>query len=292
MRLPFDSHNHVHMGPTDPARALQHLGGGMIHGMAVMSTHPRDYERVLSLRVPGIVVIPAVGIHPWWLHELNDEDWMLGQNSMLPRWIHDLEDVLDVHPEAAVGETGLDGFHYEISTKQLASPLQKQIEAFRLQLQLAARYRRPISIHCVQAFGPMMTVLEQLVNQEKFLPPVLYFHAFGGKAGMVDQIVALLTKRGQSRCYFGFAPVVNFRAPKTADVVRQVGLARLVLETDHEDAALVQDSLEAGIHFLAKALDVDCETVVDWTTANAYAMYNISEEVERTSAVSYKEESE
>lgn len=320
--LPFDSHNHVHLGTTEPARALHppssSTGDVAASGMAIMSTHPRDYPQVLSLsqnlprQYPGVRIVPCFGVHPWWLHELSEQDWeeipccndsnqfenkeVVNDSIILPRWIHQLEDVLLKHPNAIVGECGLDAFHFDPVTKDLVSPLDLQIRAFQLQMEVAARHQRPVSVHCVQALGPMMDVLQRLKKQKRtaipkvvgddadtgtarkrsnnptMLPPAIYFHAFGGKSGTVDQIVALC--RG-SKCYFGFAPVINFRSPKTAEVVRRVGIERLLLETDHEEAVFVPESLQEGVQFYAEALGLDKSEVVERTTANAYEFYGI-----------------
>lgn len=150
-----------------------------------------------------------------------------------------------------------------------------QIEAFRLQMELAARLKRPVSIHGVQCFGALFDTLSLLKKSSVGLPPKIYFHAFGGKVGTVDQLSAICG-RNLGQCYFGFAPVVNFRSSKTADVIRKVGLNRLVLETDHEDAALVAESLIDSIRLVANALDIEECLVVEQTTANAFDLYGLT----------------
>ena len=343
--LPFDAHNHIQMGPTEPYRALLHPhgcssssnsredgakkvspSGVAVSGMAIMSTHPRDYMRVLSLSQEltststitstssddedeDVRIVPCLGVHPWWLHELTDQDWeeipapncFDNDDTLLvvdvtsttaPRWVHELEALLVAHPEAAIGETGLDGFHFDSATQQLTCPMDRQMVALDWQLHLATKLNRPVSLHCVQAFGPLMDVLSsrQLAQQQQsrneqqrrrrrqrapsLLPPAIYFHAFGGKCAVVDQLAALC-RRTATRCYFGFAPVINFRSPKTAAVVRHVGLERLLLESDHEDAALVPESVREGIQFYADALGVDEALVVERTTANALDLYGL-----------------
>ena len=344
--LPFDAHNHIQMGPSTPVRALfgpteastdccSSADGRrvvLVSGMAIMSTHPRDYARVLSLsqELPhqcqsgsssrsstGVRIIPCVGVHPWWLHELTDYDWeeIPAQsnpeeednteiriiNQTAPRWVHELDALLLAHPEAAVGETGLDAFHFDSAAApaqhQLTCPMDRQMIALDWQLRIAAQRNRPISLHCVQAFGPLMDVLSSRLEQcptlssrrqrrrhqttageqstPSALPPAIYFHAFGGKIGVVDQLAGLCRRSGRTQCYFGFAPVINFRSPKTAAVVRHVGLDRLVLETDHEDSALVAESIQQGIQFYAEALGVDPMTVVERTTRNAFDLYRL-----------------
>jgi Tat protein secretion system quality control protein TatD with DNase activity len=310
--LPFDSHNHIHMGPSvDP---VLYAGGveqqdndrrpRRLCGMALQSTGPHDYDTVVGLARTtrsgigtdtGIgktanaimTVVPCLGIHPWWLHTLTDEDWSVaghddvddddGDNTTNhtsvepPRWVRALRDALrDAPTSAAVGETGLDGFHFHPVTESLACPMERQVEAFRWHLELAHSLNKPVSVHCVQAFGPLMETLSRLKKQKR-LPRRIYFHAFGGKVGTIDQLTALC-----ETLYFGFAAVVNFRSPKTADVIRKVGLERLVLETDHEDAALVHDSMAESIRFIAQALAVDEQQVIVQTTRNAEDLYGIS----------------
>lgn len=286
--LPFDSHNHVHMCSTEPIRALLGTSATSLisdptaaSGMAIMSTHPRDYPRVRQLahdlpnQRPGVRIVPCFGVHPWWLRELRDEDWVRSPSSALPRWIEELEAALLSSPDSIVGETGLDGFHFDEVTNDLTSPMEKQVEAFSLQMELAARLKRPVSVHVVHAFGPLMEILSLLKKSYVGLPPKIYFHAFGGKVGSVDQVTALCG-RARGQCYFGFAPAVNFRSPKTADVIRKVGIDRLVLETDHEDAALVPESLADGVRLIAEALNIDELEVVARTTANAFNLYGLS----------------
>lgn len=246
-------------------------------GMALMSTHPRDYGAVLNLSqelpkvIPGVQVVPCFGVHPWFLHELEDGDYEIQPLDGLPRWVKHLEVLLEAQPHAIVGEIGLDGFHFDPVTKDLVSPIDKQVEAFHLQMELAYRLQRPVSIHGVRCFGQLMDALTKLKSR---LPPKLYFHAFGGKIGTVDQLMALCG-RDHGRVYFGFAPVINFRSPKTADLVRHIGLNRLLLETDHEDSALVPENIVGCVAFLADTLGVDKEVVIQVTTKNAFDFYNL-----------------
>ena len=272
----FDCHNHVHMGPTPVVSELP------LRGMAIMSTQPPDYSVVSALaatttRTTNSVVVPAFGVHPWWMHELSDDDWERTKGDVegeppfvLPRWGWDLYQAVRDCPQAAVGETGLDGFHFDPTTHELTCSMETQVAAFRIHLDIAAKLDRPVSVHCVRSFGPLLETLSSS-KRAKTLPRKVYFHAFGGKVGTVDQLVSICEET-----YFGFAPVVNFRSPKTADVIRKIGIQRLVLETDHEDAKLVPESMESGICFLSEALDLDRTTVIERTTENAMRLYNLS----------------
>lgn len=278
MRLPFDAHNHVHLGPVPPLVALQSAlsGCSVLSGMALMSTQPRDYRRVSQLteslprQVPGVCIIPCYGVHPWFLHELTDRDWET--SSGVPKWVQELDEWIVASSDAMVGEIGLDAARFDPETGDLPTSMDRQLIAFEAQMEIAARRERPVSVHSVQCWGPMMSVLSRL-KKSSSLPPRIYFHAFGGKVGTVNQLLALC---GRDTTYFGFAPVINFRSPKTADVIRRIGLDRIVLETDHEDASLVEESIQSGIQYIAEALGEPEEVVVERTTANALALYQWS----------------
>ena len=290
MVLPFDSHNHIHLGPSSPHLSLRppvdvaENSLPELCGMAIMSTHTRDFDTVLKLSkelsCSGIAhpknsvhVVPCLGVHPWFLHQLSESEWEL--EGAVPKWIARMEYMLRSSPQAIVGEIGLDGFHFDPQTKDLVSPMEKQIVAFQLQLELAAKLNRPVSIHAVRCFGPLMEVLSKAKKtNEHSLPPRIYFHAFGGKAGTIDQLLALCG-RETGRVYFGFAPVINFRSKKTVELVRKVGIDHLVLETDHEDAARVLPSISEGVRFLSEALEIDEAVVIERTTLNAYHLYGL-----------------
>lgn len=187
-----------------------------------------------------------------------------------------MEELLKEYPKMPVGEIGLDGFHFDPHTKELTSSMEAQVHALELQLDLAIRYQRPVSIHCVRAMGPTMNVISKVQkNHSGKLPPYIYFHAFGGKAGTATQLIKTFEKKKATRVLFGFAPVINFDSPKTLQVVQEVGLDRLVLETDHEDAALVPPSMKLGVEVIAKVFEVTREELIRQTNENAYQLYNI-----------------
>jgi TatD DNase family protein len=267
-------------------------------GMAIMSTHPRDYATVLRLALDlpqqgkllessrPVNVVPCLGVHPWFLHEIPNDDWTpehcddissaSAPTAIVPRWQRELEIALLRNPKAIVGEIGLDGFHFDPITKELVCPLVRQAEAFVLQLDLAARLDRPACVHCVRSFGLLMQVLSE-ARKRKALPPKLYFHAFGGKLGTVNQLLSICS--GGVDVYFGFAPIVNFRSPKTADVIRRIGIDRLLLESDHEDAFLVGESLREAVRYYASALNLEEQDVVHATTRNAARFYGFQLEM-------------
>jgi len=234
-------------------------------------------------------------------------------------WLPYLAHTLQSDPASHVGEIGLDGARYEINPttneKVLVSTMESQIEAFEAQMHLAADLRKCVSVHAVQCWGPLMDslrrikVVRSLMRKERralkrqlevgtsldvlekykeveedvlILPPKVYFHAFGGKTAVIDQLDAICRDEKNSNSseemietFYGFAPVVNFRSPKTASVIQKVGIGRLVLESDLEDYSNVMGDLKANAEFIAEALEMEVDEVLCRTHDNARRLYGL-----------------
>jgi len=115
----------------------------------------------------------------------------------------------------AIGETGLD-YHYNLSLHE------DQRRVFAEHLKIAADLSMPVIIHCREAFGETMEILEEYPSGIKNI----VFHCFSGSA---EQAKIVLDKG----YYISFTGVVTFKnAEKTRLAASVVPLDRLMLETD------------------------------------------------------------
>ena len=307
----FDAHNHIHLSmpgriilpdasspPSESgdlqtvrrhAKMIADCTAPSMCGCSVMSTQPRDFlpVRVLCRELEelsggegGHAFVPSFGVHPWFLHLANDdaEAYACVRSTVGGGkfwWEGFMREFLVDNPSAAVGEIGLDGARYDPVTRALVTPMEKQVEAFELQLRMAVELERPVSIHAVRAWKPLLDTLRlKFGTKEGDKPPRMYFHAFGGKPAVVDQLNAAC--RGTSSVIYGFAPCVNFRSPKTAEVVRKIGIDSLVLESDRESYREVSGDLKANAEFIANVLDLSIEEVINKTTSNALKFYGVA----------------
>jgi TatD DNase family protein len=164
-----------------------------------------DWPTVLSLARSNPAIVPCFGVHPWYVQ------------SCAPHWLAELRHFLMEVP-SGVGETGLDRF-----IEPRNEPIQQEV--FRLQLSLAAQLGRPITIHCVQAWGWMMEVL----RSHRPLPEKMLFHSFGGSAEMIVPLV----KMG---AYFSYAgSMLREKAGRRRQALVATPPDRLLLETDSPD---------------------------------------------------------
>lgn len=183
----------------------------------VNATNEAEWPVVAALAREWDVVVPSHGIHPWDCGD-RAEGW-------LPR----LRAVLEAEPRAGVGEIGLDRWIIDgvrpddprIAGIRVA-PLAEQIDVFAGQLALAAELNRAASIHCVQAFGATLEVLEKGPRPARgFL-----LHGYGGPAEMIRAFAEL-------GAYFSFnVEWLAERHRSRLENFRQIPADRLLVETD------------------------------------------------------------
>jgi TatD DNase family protein len=170
----------------------------------------------------------SVGLHPWFLTKENFEK--------------DFERLLQLASNQqviAIGECGLD--------KLRGEDIAFQTLVFERQIHLAETVSKPVVIHCVKAFG------EVIVVKKRLKPTVpLIIHGFNKKADVVNELV-------RHGFYISIgAAILEKKRPNTegsnfADILRQIPLDRLFLETDDAENASIQEVYEVA----AKILDMD-----------------------------------
>jgi TatD DNase family protein len=201
----LDAHNHLHDARLAPHRAeiFAELRRLNVTRTVVNGTREDDWDAVSVLCREQDFVIPSFGLHPWYV----------AQRS--PDWLTKLREKLAEHPNAGVGEVGVDrwieGHDFDAQT-----------EVFLPQLALAAELNRPATIHCLRAWGALNDLLHKhAVPQRGFL-----IHAYGGPAEMVAGFAAL-------GAYFSFnAYFLEERKARQREVFREIPVNRLLVETD------------------------------------------------------------
>jgi TatD DNase family protein len=146
MSFLFDAHSHLQdAGPNPPG-----------HIRVVCGTCESDWDAVLAQAESGERIIPMLGLHPWQVAEVSEG------------WLVRLDSLLRIH-RAGVGECGLDFARKETDRST-------QEAAFRAQLRLAHTLHRPLAMHVVHAWGPLVNLL----HQEGVPPAGAMVHAYSG----------------------------------------------------------------------------------------------------------------
>lgn len=221
--LLYDAHNHLQDAWLAPHRdqVCQDLAGLPLGRAVVNGTCQSDWPEVTALARSHAFVLPSYGLHPWYLGNATAE-WQADLERILLDAERSLSDV-------AIGEIGLDRWILDRArlddprlTGLRRAPLDEQIEAFRWQLNLAARRNLPVTIHCLDAWGPL---LDQLRNSP--LPARGFLlHAYSGSAELAREFTAL----GGYFSFNGYFLHERQRARRT--VFASLPAERLLVETD------------------------------------------------------------
>src|SRR5260221_5897018 len=125
-----------------------------------------------------------------------------------------VEDWLGKRKFAAVGEIGT-GLYWD---KTFWS---QQQEAFKVQVQLAKKYRLPLVIHCRESMDETIALLQPLADQT--LTGI--FYCFLGSMEQANKIIEM-------NFYLGIGGIVTFKNGGLDKVLPDIDLNRVVLETD------------------------------------------------------------
>lgn len=180
----FDAHNHLQDEWLRPhlERISQDVATAHISAMVVNGTCEADWPVVSALATRFLWVRPSFGLHPWDV------------GNAPAGWREHLLRALDADPRAALGEIGLDRWILESARPDDArlaglrrAPLAEQLDAFLWQFQIAVERDRPVTIHCLDAWGPLAAALREEPRPRRgFL-----LHAYGGSAEMAREFAAL-----------------------------------------------------------------------------------------------------
>lgn len=196
---------------------------------------------------------PMLGLHPC---DVKD-DWQQQLDTIYA--------AIPQHKIYAIGEIGVD-LYWDKTT------LDKQVEAFKIQIEWAKANQLPIVIHCRDAFDEVYKVLQE--EHDDRLRGI--FHCF---SGTVEQ-AKLITDMG---FYLGIGGVVTYKNGGLDKVVVQVDLKHIVLETDspyltpvpyrgkrNESSYLVYVAQK-----IAELHNTDIATVAAITTQNSELIFGV-----------------
>ena len=258
----IDTHSHLYDEAFDPDReeAFERARNVGVRRLLLPAIDSESHERLFDLcrRHPDRCT-PMMGLHPTLV---NDN----------PRWREELnlvEHYLQSPPEGippfcAVGEIGLD-LYWSREFRE------EQIEAFRRQIELALQYRLPIAVHTRDAWPETVEIIREY--RGRGLRGV--FHAFS------DGIETYRELKNCGEFLFGIGGVVTFRKSRLAEVVREMELRDLVLETDcpyltpvpHRGERNESSYVRFVCEKVAELKGLTPEEVAEATTANAGRLF-------------------
>ena len=199
------------------------------------------------------ICFPLIGLHPTsvetdYRDELEAVEYWLGKRKVY-----------------GIGEIGIDLYWDKTRVKE-------QSDAFRYQLTLAKSHRLPVVIHVRESFNEVYSIVRE--EQDGSLRGI--FHCFSGTLEEAKKITA-------EGFFLGIGGVITFKNSNLAEVIQQVDISHLVLETDSPYLAPVpkrgqrneSSYLPAVAKKIAEIHNCSVEQVAKVTSENAKSLFGI-----------------
>jgi len=254
----IDTHCHLHSQEFDDNREsiLSQLKENNIQAILV-GTSIEDSIKAISLARQYEFLYASVGIHPHEYEEINLDIATL-----------EIDKILSTEPIVAVGECGFD-FYYHRS----GDVKNKQDKLFRLHLDMAGKYNKPVIIHTRDSFEDTYRVLSEYKDLHIIL------HCFTGDKEWVEKFNTL-----PHIIYFSFSGIITFKnSIIIQEAVKVVPENRLLVETDAPYLAPVPHRgkqnnplfLEYNIAKIAELRGMDTQELEQMLDANAMQAFKL-----------------
>ena len=252
----IDTHCHLYLDEfkKDIDDVIKKAEAEGIHKFYLPAIDSSEIENIFLLenKFPG-KCIAMMGLHPCYVKEN-----YLDELAVVKDW-------LSKRKFAAVGEIGLDFYWDKTFEKQ-------QYEAFRMQIELALQYNLPIVIHTRDAMQESIDVVKEYTSRD--IKGI--FHCFGGTVENAKKII-------DAGFYLGIGGILTYKKSGLAQVLEQIDLKYMVLETDAPYLTPVpfrgkrneSSYLKYIVEKLALVKNVSTETVAAVTTANAEKIFGL-----------------
>ena len=252
----IDTHCHLYseefINDIDTVIKNAELAGVKKFYLPAIDSTATDSMLALEDRFPG-KCIAMMGLHPCYVKENYKEEL-----EIVAGW-------LGKRKFAAIGEIGLDYYWDGTFVKE-------QEEAFRIQIEWALQYQLPIVIHTRNAMQETINIVKEYSKQG--LTGI--FHCFGGSIESAREII-------KAGFCLGIGGVLTYKKASLSEVLEQVSLEHMVLETDAPYLTPVpfrgkrneSSYLKYVVERLAEVKKVSVEEVAAITTANAEKIFGI-----------------
>lgn len=251
----IDTHAHIYSKEfdTDVAEVIQRAKEANIEKIVLPDIDSLVRADMLKLAdsYPDFLY-PCIGLHPTSVNENFRQELVL------------LDEALSSRKFWAIGETGID-LYWDKSYKE------QQIEALRYQLDLSLKYNLPIILHARDSIKEIFDVLEEYKTKD--IKGVL--HCFPGDLAEAKKAI-------DYGLFLGIGGVSTFKNTHLREVIKEIDLKNIVLETDspylapvpfrgkrNESAYVVQIAdMLSGIYCM------DIEKIGEITSNNARRLFN------------------
>ena len=208
-------------------------------------------DEVMKLRDKYDIVYVTIGYHPEYADSVREKD------------LDYLKRLLSEKKVVGIGEIGLD-YHYTKENRD------KQIWLFEEQLKIAEEFNLPVVIHSRDA-------TQDTINTLKKYRVKGIIHCFSGSLETAKMYISM-------GFLLGIGGVVTFKNSKLKDVVKEISLEFIVLETDSPYLAPVpyrgkvnsSKYLEYIAKFISDIKNISVSELAEITSKNASSLFDFN----------------
>ena len=233
----IDSHSHIYAEEFDHdlPEAIERAQSAGVEKIILPNIDSSSTQRMLDVcKTYKGICYPLIGLHPTSVNENYQNE------------LKDVEKWLEKEKFYGIGEIGIDLYWDQTFLKE------QQI-SLRYQLDLAVDHNLPVVIHVRNSFSETIELIQE--KQKGNLKGV--FHCFSGDVNEANKIIDLGFK-------IGIGGVVTFKNTNLREVLKEVDIHHLVLETD--------SPYLAPVPFRGKRNESAYLTLVAETIADVYQM--------------------
>lgn len=275
----FDTHCHLNSkyfeGNADEVIRNARIEG--VGNIVVPGTNLIMSRRAADIAKKYEGVYAAVGIHPHHVFRYQMENV---ESILLDKELEEIEKLLKEEKVIAVGEVGLDRHYYEktkYSDYNVGEKfIQIQEEVFKIQINLARKYKKRLILHNREAAKDFLYVLRNELTQE--FEGNTVFHCCEPDENLLDFAI-------KNNIYIGVDGDVTYYKEKK-DFVKKIPKELLVLETDapfltpeplrtNKIFPNEPKNLKLIAQYIAKLRDEKVEDIISYTTKNAKTLFGL-----------------
>ena len=248
----IDTHCHLSREDYDDIdKVIEENKNANIDKIVVSGCSRESIEEVMDLKDKYDMVYVTIGYHPEYADTVTESD------------LDYLKSLLGEKKVVGIGEIGLD-YHYTKENKD------KQIWLFEEQLKIADAFNLPVVIHSRDATMDTINILKKYKVKG-------IIHCFSGSLETANIYISM-------GFLLGIGGVVTFKNSKLKDVVKEVPLESIVLETDSPYLAPVpfrgkinsSKYLEYIANFIADIKNISVDELAEITSRNASSLFDFN----------------
>ena len=248
----IDTHCHLSVEDYyDIDKVIEENKKASVDKIVVSGCSKESIDEVMDLKDKYDMVYVTIGYHPEYADTITESD------------LDYLKSLLGEKKIVGIGEIGLD-YHYTKENKD------NQIWLFEEQLKIAEEFNLPVVIHSRDATMDTINTLKKYKVKG-------IIHCFSGSLETANIYISM-------GFLLGIGGVVTFKNSKLKDVVKEVPLESIVLETDSPYLAPVpfrgkinsSKYLEYIANFIADIKNISVDELAEITSRNASSLFDFN----------------